>query len=71
MPGVICASHEPFTWENDAAQAVYHAVVLEDVAKMAIFAREVDKNAALAPKNMQNKHFMRKHGPNAYYGQLR
>ena len=69
VPGVICASHGPFTWGKDAAQAVYHAVVLEEVAKMAIYTREVDSAAAPAPQNMQDKHFMRKHGPNAYYGQ--
>ncbi|MDO4174780.1 MAG: L-ribulose-5-phosphate 4-epimerase [Eubacteriales bacterium] len=69
VPGAICASHGPFTWGRDAAQAVYHAVVLEEVAKMAIYTREVDRKSFVAPQNMQDKHFMRKHGPNAYYGQ--
>lgn len=69
VPGAICASHGPFTWGKDAAQAVYHAVVLEEVAKMAIYTREVDSQVCAAPQNMQDKHFMRKHGPNAYYGQ--
>jgi len=69
VPGVVCASHGPFTWGKDAAQAVYHAVVLEEVARMAILTRMVNPAAVPAPQNMQDKHFMRKHGPNAYYGQ--
>ena len=68
-PAVICASHGPFTWGKDPAQAVYHAVVLEEVAKMAIFTRLVRPDALPAPRNVQDKHFLRKHGPNAYYGQ--
>lgn len=70
VPGVICASHGPFTWGKDAAQAVYHAVVMEEVAKMAILTKQVDAQAAPAPRNIQEKHFMRKHGPGAYYGQV-
>lgn len=69
VPGVICANHGPFAWGKDAAQAVYHAVVLEEVAKMAIFTRQIAPDAAPAPRHVQDKHFMRKHGPNAYYGQ--
>lgn len=69
VPAVICFSHGPFTWGKDAAQAVYHAVVLEEVAKMALFTRQVNASAAPAPQRIQNKHYMRKHGPNAYYGQ--
>lgn len=69
VPAVICHSHGPFTWGKDAAQAVYHAVVLEEVARMAILTRQVNPAAAPAPQSVQDKHFMRKHGPNAYYGQ--
>ena len=69
VPAVICTSHGPFTWGKDAAQAVYHAVVLEEVAKMAIYTIQIDPNAAPAPQRIQDKHFLRKHGPNAYYGQ--
>ena len=69
VPAVICHSHGPFTWGKDAAKAVYHAVVLEEVAKMAIFTRQVNPNALPAPQRIQDKHYMRKHGPNAYYGQ--
>ena len=69
VPGVICHSHGPFSWGKSPAQAVYHAVVLEEVAKMATFTRMVKPTAAPAPQRIVNKHYMRKHGPNAYYGQ--
>lgn len=69
VPGVICASHGPFTWGKDGAQAVYHAVVLEEVAKMAILTRQVRAAAGPAPQRYQDKHYFRKHGPGAYYGQ--
>lgn len=69
VPAVICHSHGPFTWGKDAKQAVYHAVVLEEVAKMALFTEQLLPNAPEAPQHIQDKHFMRKHGPNAYYGQ--
>ena len=69
VPGVICFSHGPFTWGKDAAQAVYHAVVLEEVAKMAIYTRQVRPEALPAPQRILDKHYLRKHGPGAYYGQ--
>ena len=69
VPGVVCSSHGPFTWGKDAAQAVYHAVVLEEVTKMALLTLQINPNAAPAPQRIQDKHFLRKHGPNAYYGQ--
>ncbi len=69
VPGVICRNHGPFTWGKDAAQAVYHAVVLEEVAKMALYTITIDPRTAPAPQHVQDKHYMRKHGPNAYYGQ--
>ena len=69
VPAVLCYSHGPFTWGKDADQAVYHSVVLEECAKMGIFTRILNPNASPAPQWMQDKHYMRKHGPNAYYGQ--
>lgn len=69
VPGILCSNHGPFTWGKDAAHAVYNAVVLEEVAKMASRTELINKNAKKAPQSMQDKHFMRKHGPNAYYGQ--
>ena len=69
VPAVVCRSHGPFTWGKDAAQAVYHSVVLEEVAKMAILTRQVHGDPVSAPQRIQDNHFLRKHGPNAYYGQ--
>lgn len=69
VPAVICRNHGPFTWGKDAAQAVYHSVVLEEVAKMNLYTELFNPKAEPAPANILNKHFMRKHGPNAYYGQ--
>ena len=69
VPGVTCYSHGPFSWGKDAAQAVYHAVVLEEVAKMALLTLQVDPVACPAPMRYQEKHYLRKHGANAYYGQ--
>ena len=69
VPAVICRNHGPFTWGKDAAAAVYHAVVLEEVAKMAMYTEIINPKVQQEPANILNKHFMRKHGPNAYYGQ--
>lgn len=68
-PAVVCRSHGPFTWGKDCFEAVYHAAVLEEVAKMNILTKIVDPEVKNAPQSIQDKHFMRKHGPNAYYGQ--
>ena len=69
VPGIICRNHGPFTWGRDAAQAVYHAVVLEEVAKMALYTISINPEAGPAPQHVLDKHYLRKHGPNAYYGQ--
>lgn len=69
VSAVLCASHGPFTWGKDPAQAVYHAVVLEEVARMATATVTINHDAAPAPDHYTEKHYMRKHGPNAYYGQ--
>ena len=71
VPAVICHSHGPFTWGKNPAQAVYHAVVLEEVAKMALYTTQIASDCPPAPQHVQDKHFLRKHGPNAYYGQSR
>ena len=65
VPAVICRNHGPFTWGKNAAQAVYHAVVLEEVSKMAMYTRQINAQVESAPQHVQDKHFMRKHGPNA------
>ncbi len=68
-PAALCACHGPFTWGRDAAAAVENAVILEEVAKMALLTLSLDPKAEPAPLHLQEKHFLRKHGPNAYYGQ--
>ncbi len=67
-PGVLVKNHGPFTWGKDAAEAVHNAVVLEQVAKMAFIARSVNPNLTMNPLLIE-KHYSRKHGPGAYYGQ--
>ncbi len=68
-PGVICANHGPFTWGKDADEAVHNAVVLEELAKMATITTQIKSDAKEAPSYLMDKHFNRKHGANAYYGQ--
>ena len=68
-PAVLVRGHGPFTWGKDAAQSVYHAAVLEEVARMAMYTYSINPEACDLPDALQDKHFMRKHGPNAYYGQ--
>jgi L-ribulose-5-phosphate 4-epimerase len=67
-PGVLVKNHGPFSWGKDADQAVYNAVVMEQVAKMAFVAYSVNPDLTMNPLLIE-KHFSRKHGPNAYYGQ--
>ena len=69
VPAVLCKNHGPFTWGKDAHDAVHNAVVLEEVAKMAYRARLINPNVTPAPQELQDKHYNRKHGKNAYYGQ--
>jgi len=69
IPGILLANHGPFTWGKDAFEAVHNAVVLEEVAKMAYRTEQLMEFSCVAPQELQDKHFMRKHGPNAYYGQ--
>ena len=69
IPAVICRNHGPFTWGKNADKAVYHAVVLEEVAKMDMYTEMINPKVGPAPQHIFDKHFMRKHGPNAYYGQ--
>lgn len=69
VPGVLCKNHGPFTWGTDAANAVHNAVVLEEIAKMNFMTELLNPSVRPAPQCIQDKHFMRKHGPDAYYGQ--
>lgn len=69
VPGVLVGSHGPFAWGKDAHDAVYHAVVLEEVAKMALYTRVNNSAVKAIDQVLLDKHFLRKHGKNAYYGQ--
>lgn len=68
VPGVLCTNHGPFSWGKDAAEAVHNAVVMEEVAKMAYRTEHLNGQITQAPQVLQDKHFFRKHGENAYYG---
>ncbi len=68
-PMVVVAGHAPFTWGKDAAKSVYHAVILEEIARMAYLTRTLAPQGDLLAKAVMDKHYFRKHGKNAYYGQ--
>lgn len=69
IPGVLLHGHGPFTWGKDAKSAVMNAVVLEEVAKMNFVTRQLNSYAQELPQRILDKHYLRKHGKNAYYGQ--
>lgn len=69
VPACLCKNHGPFTWGKDAHEAVHNAVVLDEVAKMALRTELINPQVDRAPQNIQDKHYYRKHGANAYYGQ--
>lgn len=68
-PAVLCKNHGPFAWGKNAKDAVHNAVVLEEVAKMAARCEMINSDVQPAPRSLQDKHYYRKHGANAYYGQ--
>ena len=69
VSAVICKNHGPFAWGKNPEDAVHCAVVLEEVAKMAFRTELINPKVAPAPQELQDKHYYRKHGANAYYGQ--
>lgn len=69
VPACLCKNHGPFAWGKDAMEAVHNAVVLEEVAKMAARCERINPEVQPAPQELQDKHYLRKHGANAYYGQ--
>jgi L-ribulose-5-phosphate 4-epimerase len=69
MPAVLVSGHAPFTWGRSVAEAAHHAVVLEEVAQTALQTLSLNSAAAPIPQALLDKHFFRKHGRNAYYGQ--
>ena len=69
IPACLVAHHGVFAWGRDADEAVYNATVTEEVAKMAYITGELAPNAELLPRHISDKHYERKHGAGAYYGQ--
>lgn len=69
IPAVLVHSHGPFTWGKDADSAVHNAVVLEEVAYMGIFSRQLTPELANMQQTLLDRHYLRKHGKHAYYGQ--
>ena len=69
VPAVLCKNHGVFAWGKDAHVAVHNAVVTEEVAKMAYRCELINSEVKEAPQELQDKHYYRKHGANAYYGQ--
>lgn len=69
MPGILLSGHAPFSWGKNAIQAVHNAVVLEEVAKMALNTYMLNPQIKAIDQFLLDKHYLRKHGVNAYYGQ--
>ena len=69
IPAVLVKEHGPFTWGKDAKDAVYHSVVLEEVSKMAFNTVLLNPKESMMQQELLDKHYLRKHGKNAYYGQ--
>ena len=68
-PGVLLAGHAPFTWGKDSAESVKNNLILERIAKMALLSLQLNDKLDSLPEYILKKHYMRKHGPDAYYGQ--
>ena len=71
IPGVLVSNHGPFTWGTDAHNAVHNAVVMEECAKMALRTLTLSPNQCPISQTILDKHYLRKHGANAYYGQAK
>ena len=69
VSGVIVRNHGPFSWGKDEQSAVYNAVVLEESARMARYTESINPNVVEVSQELKNKHYLRKHGEHAYYGQ--
>jgi len=69
LPAILVAGHAPFTWGKDASDSVKNALALERVAQMALGTLQLNPNIGELPQYIREKHFQRKHGPGAYYGQ--
>jgi L-ribulose-5-phosphate 4-epimerase len=70
FPGVLVTGHAPFTWGKTPAEAVMHAAILEEIATLAYYATTLNSACEELASAVMDKHHLRKHGPNAYYGQV-
>lgn len=70
VPAILVAGHGPFTWGADAAEAAHNAAILESIARMAYYTVNLASNAAPIARELHDKHYLRKHGSKAYYGQV-
>ena len=70
VPGVLVAGHGPFSWGDTPSKAVYHSLMLETVAKMGILSLRINPDLKAIKQRLMDKHYLRKHGENAYYGQI-
>jgi L-ribulose-5-phosphate 4-epimerase len=71
IPGVLVANHGPFTWGTDVTSAAHNAVVLESIARMAFFTVTINREATAIGQPLHDRHYLRKHGSKAYYGQTK
>jgi L-ribulose-5-phosphate 4-epimerase len=71
QPGVLVANHGPFTWGKDVAAAAHNAVILEALARTAYFTSTLNPQASPIGKSLHDRHYLRKHGQNSYYGQAK
>ena len=71
LPGALLPNHGPFAWGINPVKAVENAIALEEIAKMALMTLSINPQSRPAPESLTDKHFQRKHGPNAYYGQTK
>ncbi len=69
VPMVLVAGHGPFAWGETATKAVYNGAVLEEIATMALLSQQINPDINPLPEHIVQKHYSRKHGPDAYYGQ--
>ena len=69
MPGILVSGHAPFAWGKTADDAVHNAVVLEEIARMALYTVMLNPAQSPVESFLLDKHYLRKHGSNAYYGQ--
>ena len=69
IPGILVAGHAPFTWGKSAGDSVKNGLILERIAEMAIGTYELNRDVKELPEYISDKHYRRKHGPDAYYGQ--